>query len=326
MSLSQSSTEKVRGGLIALLSPIWDKWSDLSIASKEAPHLEKIQALELENRMLKNELAYLSKAHFLRSEEIKSIPARVIFRPPELWGSTLWVDKGEADNDPTAPPIVAKNSPVVLGSSLVGVIDYVGRHQSRVRLITDAHLNPSVRALRGGDQDAFIEENIDLLVKALQERQERWGSLEERTALQQLLQQFQSHIRVKREPLYLAKGQLFGSSSALWRCRTHTLRGTGFNYDFPDDKGEARDLRSGKILGKANAPAIPLLKVNDLLVTSGMDGLFPPGLRVAVVTHIDLLKEGDYCYELEAQPTASNLNELSLLFIIPPLQQDPFDR
>ncbi len=35
-----------------------------------------------------------------------------------------------------------------------------------------------------------------------------------------------------------------------------------------------------------------------------MDGVFPEGLKVARVTKIQALREGDYCYEIEALPLA----------------------
>ena len=66
-----------------------------------------------------------------------------------------------------------------------------------------------------------------------------------------------------------------------------------------------------------------MLKVNDLLVTTGMDGVFPEGLHVATVTKIRPLKEGDYYYQLEAIPTAGNLEEISIVSILPPTGYDP---
>ena len=59
--------------------------------------------------------------------------------------------------------------------------------------------------------------------------------------------------------------------------------------------------------------------MNDVLVKTGMDGVFPPGFQVATVTRIELLKEGDYFYELEARPIAGPLEELSLVFVLPPM-------
>lgn len=322
MSLSNSTSEKMRGSLIALLSPIWETIIDFRGASKEAPYLEKINALELENHLLKNEISYLTQLSQIEIDEIDILPARVIYRSPDSWENSIWINKGGEDNGLSEFPILAKNSPVLIGNSVVGVVDYVGKRQSRVRLITDSGLTPSVRAVRGGEQDALIAENIDFMLKILRDSQDKLLSVSEQENLIKSLTQLQVKFHTKKKSWYLAKGEVQGSSSPLWQSKNHVLRGTGFNYDFPDERGEACDLRTGKIVGRTNSQTIPLLKVNDLLMTTGMDGLLPPGLRVALVTRIELLKEGDYCYELEAQPTAGNLNNLSLVFIIPPVMAE----
>lgn len=122
-------------------------------------------------------------------------------------------------------------------------------------------------------------------------------------------------VRVKRqvgeETFYLAKGFLKGSSKVQWRRRAKHLQGFGFNYDFDDEYGSSRDLRSAD-------PAI--IQVDDILVTTGMDGVFPPDLEVAKVTKIHMLKEGDFSYEIEAEPVVGNLDELSLVHVLPPVQ------
>ena len=51
---------------------------------------------------------------------------------------------------------------------------------------------------------------------------------------------------MKKQLIYLAKGELYGSSKPLWRTQRHQLKGTGFNYDFADGEGPARDLQTGK--------------------------------------------------------------------------------
>jgi hypothetical protein len=131
---------------------------------------------------------------------------------------------------------------------------------------------------------------------------------------------------LKEKSLYLAKGELNGALTQSYRSSSQILRGTGFNYDFADEEGPARDLRTGKPIGQSDKSANPpLIKVNDLLLTTGMDGVFPPHLQVAVVSKIIPLKEGDYTYEIEAKPTAGDLNQLSLVFVIPPIGYDPED-
>jgi rod shape-determining protein MreC len=317
LSFPRTFTEGMRGTLVASFTPIWRYFVDFKLLA-QAPFErisrddrsdlvrtkdQEIRRLLLENQMLGNEVHRLQEiveqeykifhemldAHSLQQVphssaarhekeilrlfnlELMHMPARVIFRPVNAWNSSLWIDKGEADN--VTRKVIAKNSPVVIGTCVVGVVDEVGTHQSRVRLITDSGLNPSVRIKRG------------------------------------------EHL--------LAKGELQGQSLPLWRSHQSFLKGVGFNYDFGDDEGPARDLRSGDSLDpEISLSTMPLVKLNDLLVTTGMDGVFPPGLEVGVVKRIYPLKEGDYTYSLEAQSSAGDLNALTIVFVLPPLSPD----
>lgn len=279
MSFSQSTTEKLRGSTIATLAPCWECLASIPLTSSPAISTDAMQKLQLENQLLRQENRRLQQ--MLQHERISppfqlnARPARVIFRSPASWNSSLWINAGK--KSPDWEHTLAKNSPVVVGNSVIGVIDYVGNYQSRVRLITDSGLNPSVRVLRND------------------------GTL-------------------------LAKGELHGSSKPLWRARGQLLHGIGFNYDFPDSAGPARELRTGIPLNSPEEQkGIPLLKVKDLLVTTGMDGVFPAGLHVAKVSHVYNLKEGDYYYEIDAEPTAGNLHDLSIVYVMPPIGYDPND-
>jgi len=271
LSISIATTAKLRGAFVAFFKPA------LNLMGKsEPPSSAALQRMTLENRMLKSELKRL-KDHFgddlgyIFYMDYDIIPAKVIFRAPGTWDSSLWINVGKTTNAQLGRVVVAHNSPVVVGKSVIGVIDYVGEKQSRVRLITDSGLTPSVRAVR--TQGAVVH--------------------------------------------HLAKGELQGSGRPLWRTNEHLLRGIGFNYDFADEAGPARDLQGS---------TLPLIQVNDLLVTTGLDGVFPPGLQVAKVTKVLPLREGDYYYELEAKPTANNLDELSYIFVLKPVGYEPEDR
>lgn len=317
LSFSPTFSDTLRGGTVRAFSPYWKELLNIryflaspfqalfstdpqeEVVTKD----QEIQRLLLENQLLGNEIAYLKEVveheHQIVEEmlsepltrqtskemvsrhqqealslfELKLIhlPARVIFRPLNSWNSSLWVDKGEEDNLLLGRDVIQKNSPVVVGTSIVGVVDYVGKKESRVRLITDSGLNPSVRVKRGG-----------------------W---------------------------LLAKGELKGEAEPQARSHRSTLLGVGFNYDFADAEGPARDLRSGEPLEKhSKYPTMPLLQVNDLLVTTGMDGVFPPGLEAGVVKKIQTLKEGDFAWDLEAESTAGDLNKLMIVFILPSIR------
>lgn len=256
---------------------------------------------------------------------LTAIPARVIFRSFDTWNSCLWINVGETANQTHHSTIIARNSPVVVGRAIVGIIDYVGKHQSRVRLISDSRLIPSVRAARGGEQDFLIAEQIERLLQQMESKKQLPLSPDDHKHLSTLLTQLKKNLQPFKRTWYLAKGELLGSSSPSRIGQNISLKGTGFNYDFADEEGDSRDLRNGKSLQHPQEPAIPILKVNDILVTTGMDGIFPPGFQVATVTRVELLKEGDYFYNLEAQPIAGPLEEISLVFVLPPVNQEPLE-
>ena len=255
---------------------------------------------------------------------LEAVPARVIFRSADSWNSSFWVNVGSATNDALGNTTVAKNSPVLLGTSVIGVLDFVGKNQSRVRLITDSGLSPSIRAVRGGIQSKVLDEKINSLVQILKQTPHAMETPEQQQQLISQLESASKHLSNDKKTHFLAKGELSGSSKPLWRTQRHQLKGTGFNYDFADGEGPARDLRTGNFSSLDPVESsLPIVKTGDLLVTTGMDGVFPAGLMVAEVTKVHPLKEGDYFYELDALPIAGNFDDLSLVFVIPPVSYDP---
>jgi len=284
LSLSKTNADKIRGFFAAALRPAWEFFSSTRLsASKTSPLGIEVQRLLLENQMLKKEIKHLKDRFGKDLEAIldfdfQIVPARVIFRSPAAWDHSVWINVGERTNQQLGKNVILKNSPVVVGKSVVGVVDYVGNRQSRVRLITDSGLPLSVRVYRTNGQTVHR----------------------------------------------LAKGELQGGARQV-RSNEYLLRGVGFNYDFCDEEGPARDLRSGKPADGKSGVAIPLVKGGDLLVTSGLDGVFPAGLHVGRVHKIFPLKEGDYYFELEAKSTVDNLDDLSAVFVLEPLGYNPAD-
>lgn len=359
MSFPKTSSEKVQGVVFQFLYPFLDRLSSLKNGSflllgqcslkpsqenELSPFREEFEWLQLQNEQLKIEVAKLKELyqqeHILNlqlanfhpsksydekkiqrilADQLEALSAKVIYRSPVSWNSSLWINVGRADNDAFGKEIISKNSPVLARNALIGVVDYVGRNQSRVRLITDPGLTPSVRALRGQEQNNRLLEHVVYLLENIKYLDELFGTPKEGQAFIQTLQKLKSNFQESSQTWHLAKGELHGNGKPLWRSRGNLLRGIGFNYDFADEYGPARDLRSGKAIGINNSQvsALPLIKVHDLLVTTGMDGVFPPGLRVAEVLKIEMLKEGDYFYELEAKPAAGNLDDISFVFVIP---------
>jgi rod shape-determining protein MreC len=251
--------------------------------------------------------------------QIQSLPAKVIFREPVSWNSNLWINVGERDNVKIGKKIVGKNSPVLLGTSIVGVIEYVGATQSKVRLVTDSRLVPAVRVLRGKEQNRFLLEHLESLIFSLELREDLFASSEESTHFFEQLKRLKASLLQRAGNLYLAKGEIRGTSQPLWRSRSQVLKGIGFNYDVSDVEGPARDLRTGEPYDPLRkGENISLLRPGDLLVTTGLDGVFPAGFRVALVSHVHPLKEGASSYEIEAVSTAGNLDVLTHVFVLKP--------
>lgn len=245
----------------------------------------------------------------LMLEQLSSLPAQVIYRDPSSWSSSVWVNVGEENNRALGRTIVAKNSPVLSDGAIVGVVDYVGEKQARIRLITDSGLSPSVRVCRGATQNRELSHQLQVLLNQIEKRADLFTSEAQKKDFLAALHALQDKCGSQWNDGYLAKGEVHGSSAPFWRSRSPTLKGVGFNFDYPDEDGSSRD------------PKIPILKEGDLLVTSGLDGVFPPGIRVGTVTQIAPFKEGSYAYDIEVRPAASNLNDLQTLFILPSLSE-----
>ncbi len=178
--------------------------------------------------------------------QVKAIPARVIFRSFDQWNSIVWINVGENDNEKESIPVIAKNSPVLIDQAVVGVIDYVGKNQARVRLITDSTITPSVRVARGGEYDLLMTDYIDNILHAITPKIAGSLNFDEYNQIKQLLSKLKQSLQPCKKSWYLAKGELKGSILPIG-YGPPVLKGTGFNYDFPDEEGESRDLRTGKI-------------------------------------------------------------------------------
>lgn len=315
LSIPDQAASNLRSAAVATLTPSWRHLSTLkefllkvttvwpSGGYHTPPHVTKeLEMVRLENYQLKSQLELLkaelhlekmigNQADLLsqmsdvdaythrRKEEVfrqlelysHAITARIIFRENSSWKSSVWVNVGEETNLRLKTQLIEKNSPVVIGTTVVGLVDYVGKHRSRVRFLTDRALNPSVRVIRGDGKAS-----------------------------------------------YLAKGELQGMRYPLWRSRGTLLRGQGFNYDFDDAEGPARDLRTGKT-ATTRTEATLLIQQGDVVITTGMDGLFPAGLRVGVVSKVYPLKEGASSYEADIQSPIEEFDDLAFLTILPAL-------
>ncbi|ANH78542.1 hypothetical protein Cs308_0371 [Candidatus Chlamydia sanziniae] len=268
--------------------------------------------LEVENLLLNEQIIALKKKLLVQEvidhkppvfPEIltpyfhKLIESHVIYRDPAHWASSCWVDVGKEQG-------IKKNSPVISGKVLVGLVDYVGINQARVRLITDVGMKPSVIAMRGGIQAWWVKHHLRECVQELEQLSDTYILEKDKynTILQ--LKELISRIQSEGENQKLLRGTLSGTGGALWKQEASILQGEEFCF-----AQQEKDLLPG-----------------DILVTTGLDGIFPPGLLVARVTKIFLPQEGACTFKIEAHSLEANLNKLSHLLILPPMEFNPNDR
>lgn len=309
-SFPKENSDKLRAKCIALMAPSWRM-----IGRSKEKEENSLQVLQAENVALQHQVKRLRQLLLLDRQmqdpnlqqhlqylveivqkQVQALPGQVIFRETSLWNSCLWLNVGEKDNRALGNEIVAKNSPVLFGNVLVGVIEQVEEQRCRIRLITDAALTPSVCALRGDQQNRMLLKQMDELIEQLKLRRE----LSIAAPLITGLQQAQKQLQLEHPTYYLARGILQGASHSKWRTRTPILKGSGF-HSLPLEETK-----------------LEVVEVGDLLVTSGIDGMFPPNLPVATISTVFPMREGGCTYEIEALSLAGDFNELAELFVLPP--------
>lgn len=323
-----NSALRDRGGLY--FSRVWRlihplKKKGVSYEKKEALASflqDRAHTQDVYNKRGQSVIKELAAHTYVKAQKI--LVGCVLYRSRHTWNSSLWIDVGEEDNPQDGPPLIAKNSPVLSGDVLVGVVDFVGKKTSLVRLITDSGLTPAVRIARGGIENRRLHSQIQELSQFVTSKKDAFKNLEDQKTFLSLLSELQKNFPVDQEEHLLAKGELQGLAEP-HLTTSQLLHGVGFNYDFKDEHGPARDLRTGASFDKEDEytprQTLPLLQVGDLLVTSGMDGIFPEGLKTARVHSISPLREGAYSYELLAKPI-EDLADLETVFVLPPQNFD----
>lgn len=274
---------------------------------------KQIEMLEFGEQKERSSLSLRKKSKYLYEllqRRVFAIPAKVVYREPMTWNHYLWINVGELDNQNIGEAIIAKNSPVVVGNNVLGVIEDVQSRRSKVRLITDSSMTISVRASRGEEQNIHLLQFIDELEKGIDLREDLFCDLQEKKEIKSSLQLMKDKIKSQSGFRHLAKGQIQGTGYPLWRMPSNVLQGTGFNYEYADEEGGAIKLRS-----HANS----ILQIGDLLVTTGFDGIFPKGLFVGTIIYVDPLKEEDFAYKLKARAAIENIHEIEFVSVLPPM-------
>ena len=239
--------------------------------------------------------------------------AHIVCHGQTPWTHTAWIDIGSSSSPLLFP--IERNCPVVFGKALVGIVERVGTKTSLIRLLSDPLLRPSVQVLRTG-YDYRIEEAISYILRQIALKPTLLPKENHQKALKTLLLTLKKTLKAEKR-YFFAKGELQGSSSLY---KPHIFRGIGFNYDTGDELGPPRDIRTGQV-GTAG-PKIPLIQPNDLLVTNGLDGMYPRGLEAAYVEQVSPLEEGGVAYEITAKAACPSFLDLHTIAILPPLPQE----
>lgn len=224
------------------------------------------------------------------SAELRSEPARILCRDPAPWGQTVWIERRPNS-------AIHRDSPVLVSGVLVGIVDWISRDRARVRLLTDPTVVPAVRVMRGGAQDRALLETAQSLRAQLSARPDLGDEWTAR------LDPMINRLKPRLEEEYGAKGELCGALLKGWRGGTPLLNGVGFNYDFADEEGE-RSVKSS-------------VQTGDLLITSGFDGIFPAGLRVATVETVETVGRGPL--QVKARSLVPDWANLGSVTVLPPL-------
>lgn len=258
----------------------------------------ELQAEKIANLDITNPLAKARQSHLIKTLSMQSqgIYANVIYREPVAWSSFIWINQGFKN------AMIQKNSPVVYGNTLIGVVEQADEEVSKVRLITDVNLRPSVSAVRGKSQSDLLSKQLHFLLTTLRSRVE---TSDQTSALLSAISNIEFFLRSDTPDLFFAIGELQGSGQPLWKSRSSVLQGNGFLIDFPEEESDPFDVKH------------PIL-VGDLLVTTGLDGVFPSGLEVGIVSHVEALAEGESAYKIQAK-SLIDLYDIKTVFILPPL-------
>lgn len=232
------------------------------------------------------------------------------------WNRFMWVAPKPED---TAH--IQINCPVVVGTTLIGVIDYVGRSCCRIRMIGDPDLHIAVRSVRGKN---FHEQNISSIQTLIRNKPELLEKPERAKILDTLLEHLKGQLSWV-SPHYLLKGEICGID--VDSDGEPIYKGNGFQYDFSDSHGHAHDLRSGIDVGQhhqGNVKLQPLILPGDILISSGLDGLIPEGLFVGEVKVVHPLMEGSTAYGISVRPAFDPRMSPKWVAILPlnPIQEE----
>jgi rod shape-determining protein MreC len=156
---SSGGLHSVQRGFLTVVSPIQDGankalkpvrdlfgWfgdtlhakSQLSELRKQNDKLRKEVVADRANEHGYHELAGLLRLDQLKLDSYRPVTATVVGKSPNIWYSTVWIDKGTSSG-------VQKNDPVVNAEGLVGKVAQAASDGAVVDLITDSEVGVSAR-------------------------------------------------------------------------------------------------------------------------------------------------------------------------------------
>ncbi len=230
--------------------------------------------------------------------------ARIIYRSSSAWDRYFWIDLGKKNN--REKTVIRLFSPVLVNGTLIGIVDYIAEKQSRVKLITNARLTIPVRVLRKEGIDPKTNLSLDHLL-SLQ-------SVRQNAPLYEELTRMKTELLSAEQGYFPGKGELSGSSGSLWRSDPKLLSGKGFNSDFADKKTPEKAFWVKK--GESSTP----VQEGDWLITSGLEGIFPPDIPIAQVTEVAPPEEGSFSASLKARPLTDQWDTLGQVEVILPTE------
>lgn len=275
-------------------------------------------------RILETKEKSASDELFKKSHPYQIVDTIFYERPPI---GALWIQTGSQTWQNQEFPL-EKFCPVLSNGSLLGYIEYIGEKSSRVLLIENPKIFTAVRVRRDIPHLNQLSDLGRRFQEALQQDPRNF-SLNEASfkkcvkAVDAVLSILNKEMSEKetstKTPLFLAYGYLKGSSLKD-QYTSDLLYGTGFSCDQEHENSSKRDLRTGK--RSLDDAKIAIIMPDDLLETTGLDGLFPQALPVATVTKVLPLAEGDAFYTIEAHPNHPKIESISSVTILPALPKE----
>lgn len=234
----------------------------------------------------------------------RSIEAPIIRKSLTEYAAFIFIGKGRFD-DPHSNTLKV-DSPVVYGNTLIGVVEEIEDRISKVRLLTDARMVVPSRAIRGGRSLSHVQAKARGL----------YSLLDEDSPLGEEILAFLR--RDGCDETVHAKGCIQGGGLPFLGRRVPYLQATNFSGFYRDEDSSSRDIY-GKEYTLKKTPSLAILAKGDIIVTTGEEGVFPPGLAIGIVSSCPTTKDG-VTLDAHVAPLIS-LQEISGVTIISPYRE-----